>query len=67
MGRMKEIYIELMDRYGEIPIDFDMIEYKRNKDIQNARWQEHEEKAKRAKREENNSNDERLDDTSSSN
>lgn len=67
MGRMKEIYIEIMNRHGEIPVDFDIVEYKRQKDLQNARWQEHEEKAERAKREENKKDDAGLDGSSDSN
>lgn len=65
MGRMKELYMEIMERYGELPENFDYYDYKRKRDLENAHWKEQEEKDKRAQREKNNSHDAGVDDTSS--
>lgn len=65
MGRMKELYMEIMARYDEIPENFDYYEYKRKRDLENAQWKEQQEKDKRAERKENSRNDAGVDDTSS--
>jgi hypothetical protein len=48
MGRMKDIFIEVMQEYGTIPNDFNLTEYKLKKEIDNAEWQEQHERIKDA-------------------
>ena len=48
MGRMKDIFIEVMQEYGTIPNDFNLTEYKLKKEIDNAEWQEQNERIKDA-------------------
>jgi hypothetical protein len=66
MGRMKELYIEIMERYGELPENFDYYDYKRKKDLENAQWKEQQEKNERVERKEKTKNDAGLDGTCSS-
>lgn len=45
MGRMKEIYMEIMERYNnEVPEDFRLSEYLIKKEMETAEWKEYEEK-----------------------
>jgi hypothetical protein len=46
MGRMKDIFIEVMQEYGTVPDDFNLTDYKLKKEIDNAEWQEQHEKLK---------------------
>ena len=48
MGRMKDIFIEVMQEYGTVPDDFNLTEYKLKKEIDNAEWQEQYKKIKNA-------------------
>ena len=66
MGRMKELYMEIMERYGKLPENFDYYEYKRKRDLENAQWKEQQEKNERVERKENTKNDAGLDGTCSS-
>lgn len=52
MGRMKDIFMEVMQMYGTIPDDFNLDEYKLKKEMSDAEWQEHERKAKEYKKRE---------------
>ena len=40
MGRMKEIYIDLMNKYGEIPENFSFEQWKQERDSNEAERQE---------------------------
>ena len=45
MGRMKEIYIEIMERNNyEMPENFKLSEYLIKKEMETAEWKEYEEK-----------------------
>ena len=44
MGRMKDIFMEVMQTYGTIPDDFNLDEYRLKKEMSDAEWQEHERK-----------------------
>ena len=45
MGRMKEIYMEVMERHNyELPEDFRLSEYLIKKEMETAEWKEYEEK-----------------------
>jgi hypothetical protein len=46
MGRMKDIFIEVMQEYGTVPDDFNLTDYKLKKEIDNAEWQDQYEKLK---------------------
>jgi hypothetical protein len=48
MGRMKDIFIEVMQEYGTVPDDFNLTDYKLKKEIDNAEWQDQYEKLKRS-------------------
>ena len=52
MGRMKDIFIEVMELYGTIPDNFDIDEYKLKKEMSDAEWQEHERKIEEHKKRE---------------
>lgn len=52
MGRMKEIFFEVMQTYGTIPDDFELDDYKLKKDMSDAEWQEHERKVEEYKKRE---------------
>ena len=41
MGRMKDIYMEVVQENGLLPENFSLTEYLRKKEIENAEWQEH--------------------------
>jgi hypothetical protein len=43
MGRMKDIFMEVMETYGKIPDDFNLTEYKLKKELEDAEWEEYEE------------------------
>lgn len=44
MGRMKEIFMEVMQEYGTIPDGFDVDTYKLKRDLEDAELKEYEEK-----------------------
>jgi hypothetical protein len=46
MGRIKDIFIEVMQEYGTVPDDFNLTDYKLKKEIDNAEWQDQYEKLK---------------------
>jgi hypothetical protein len=52
MGRMKDIFIEVMETYGTIPDDFNLDEYRLKKEMSDAEWQEHERKVEECKKRE---------------
>lgn len=56
MGRMKEIYIEVINRYGEIPDGFSLAEYNLKKKMEELEQQELEEKLKQEKDDQKESN-----------
>lgn len=39
MGRMKEIYIDLMNKYGEIPENFSFEQWRQERDLEQAERQ----------------------------
>lgn len=41
MGRMKDIYMEVVQENGLLPENFSLTEYLRKKEIENVEWQEH--------------------------
>ena len=43
MGRMKDVYIDIMQKYNHIPKDFNLGEYLHKKQIEDAEWKEHQE------------------------
>jgi hypothetical protein len=47
MGRMKDIFIEVMEMYGTIPDDFNVDEYKLKKELNEAEEKEYLEKLKK--------------------
>lgn len=53
MGRMKEVYIEIMEKYGHIPKDFSLKEYNFKKELDYAELQEIEEELKKIKSSQN--------------
>lgn len=52
MGRMKDIFMEVMQTYGTIPDDFNLDEYRLKKEMSDAEWQEHERKVEEYKKRE---------------
>jgi len=56
MGRMKDIFIEVMETYGTIPDDFNLDEYRLKKEMSDAEWQEHERKVEERKKRELSTN-----------
>ena len=50
MGRMKDIFMEVMQTYGTIPDDFNLDEYRLKKEMSDAEWQEHERKVEEYKK-----------------
>ena len=42
MGRMKDIYMEVVQENGLLPENFSLTEYLHKKEIENAEWEEHE-------------------------
>ena len=49
MGRMKELYMELMQKYGEkLPEDFSLVEYQLKKELKYEEIQEIEERLKQS-------------------
>ena len=52
MGRMKDIFMEVMQMYGTIPDDFNLDEYRLKKEMSDAEWQEHERKVEEYKKRE---------------
>lgn len=52
MGRMKDIFMEVMQTYGTIPNDFNLDEYRLKKEMSDAEWQEHERKIEEYKKRE---------------
>ena len=65
MGKMKELFMEIRQRYDdEIPDDFSLRDYLYVKKMENEEWQRKEEEFTRK---ENNKNDAKLDDSGGSN
>ena len=52
MGRMKDIFMEVMQTYGTIPDGFNLDEYRLKKEMSDAEWQEHERKVEEYKKRE---------------
>jgi predicted nuclease with TOPRIM domain len=49
MGRMKELYMELMQKYGEkLPEDFSLVEYQLKKELEYEEIREIEERLKQS-------------------
>ena len=49
MGRMKELYMELMQKYGEkLPEDFSLVEYQLKKELEYEEIRETEERFKQS-------------------
>jgi hypothetical protein len=42
MGRMKDVYIDVMEQYGHIPKDFSLGDYLMKKKQEEYEWEEHE-------------------------
>lgn len=49
MGKMKEIYIDLVNKYGKVPDGFSLAEYQLQKEMEIAEQQEIEERLKKEK------------------
>lgn len=46
MGRMKDLYMELREKYGEVPEDFSLAEYNLKKELEYEELREIEERLK---------------------
>lgn len=66
MGRMKDIYMEVVQEDGMLPEDFNLLEYLHKKRLENEEWQKATELAE-IQGKESNRNDERLDENSNNN
>lgn len=42
MGKMKQVYMEVVQENGLLPDNFTLEEYLHKKEIENAEWEEHE-------------------------
>jgi hypothetical protein len=63
MGRMKEIFMEVVQEEGTLPEDFNLGDYMYKKRLENEEWQQKTE-LEEIQRRKNNRNDEGLDENS---
>ena len=57
MGRMKDVYIDVMEQYGHIPGDFNLGDYLKSKKQKEDEWEEHEKNMQSEKKDSIGNND----------